>query len=34
MTKEQLIEFETDIADCCLKSVKPFVDVCKANCKG
>jgi len=24
---------ETDIAVCCLKSVKPFVDVCKVNCK-
>lgn len=31
--KEYVESTETDIVDCCLRSVKPFVDVCKGNCK-
>ena len=30
--KEYVDATETDVADCCLKRVKPFVDTCKSNC--
>lgn len=31
--KEYVDATETDILDCCLKRVRPFVSVCKDNCK-